>query len=220
MKHVHRWEDEAGDVPRFSNRPNWVRPDAVAMYAAAGDGFLHLAVELREGLIAELAAQSDEKGMKEGAQLAEFFLDADNNPETGEHDFFVKERVGFEYQVSVLFGFLLHKRNSGASYRIHGSVAMSVEDITDIVPVAACNVYRLDDGNYHESLAFTWKGSKTWSEDPLDELATISGDIVEVRIPYTFLGLKEGDAVRIAAKEPPQGFGEEAYLGEAELRLR
>lgn len=198
------WDDPAGDVKPLANAPDQPRFDIIRVEAWGSDGALRLLVRLNESLDRFFDYTSPD-GKKGGGVVAQFFIDADNNPQTGGHPRWAKDADrplrGYEYEVSLQLGY--RYRQDAAEGTVFGGAFVYIANVTDLQPAARFWPFRLRQGSDSHDLA-SLKLPPDASE-VAQKATTMSNDTIEAAIPYEWLGFKAGDTLRLCFKEPDQG---------------
>jgi len=198
---VH-WDDPAGDVKPFSNAPDRPRLDIVRVEAEGREGALRLRVKMKDDL-GKFLGYTDAGGNKYGSVVAGFFIDTDNNPDTGGHPMFHENSKrplrGYEYQVSLQAGY--RYKQGQATGTGTGDIVIDTAKYSDVEPIVSFFLNRLKQGSSAYDFEATRKLPANARE--LAQKATaIRGEWVETAVPYEWLGLKAGETIRLCFREP------------------
>jgi hypothetical protein len=198
------WNDPAGDAtektfiaPRKAYKTKLPAVDVITATATGKDG--HIVITTRiAGTFPEFFDFTDPGGRKHGGLLAEYFIDVDNNLETGatpsEH-----KKSGYDVGIRIMLGYITEKT------KVAGSGNVKTNEIISNYATFAPKAMN--------------KSLSTLSWIKTDERTTLGEDIVKIRIPYGWFGLKSGDTVRICYKEGYQRTGL-GYSGDKLLKLK
>lgn len=204
------WTDPPNDILPFPGEPGWVQPDVISARASARKGHIQLGVEMPFS-IKDYYGQLSEKGYRRGQLLAAFYIDSDNNIETGHHPLNRPELRGFEYVVRLSLGFWAKSKETGLVRT--GRVTFDPKTFV-YKRIPTVELLRLH-ADYLEPLRpGIHIGVKSF-----DDLTTISGGHMEVRIPYKMFELKSGDAIRIILHEAAAGPAAAAYSDDKVIAL-
>lgn len=205
------WPDPPGDVAS-SGIPGWTRADILHVKALAKDSFLDLAIRTREP-IRTYFSQHLPDGTKQGQLLAAFYIDTDDDPETGGAPSHAASRAGYDYRVWVTLGF----RVKDVRTRIERSgTARFNPKRSEYKPQPEYSVSLLmPDGT--SRMADT--GPIVPGERPA-ELTTSKEDVLTVRIPYRVLKVERGGMIRLCWAESGAGFTPSAFSQDLKLGLR
>jgi hypothetical protein len=199
------WEDAAGDVKPFSNKPNLPRLDLVGASAVSRGSDLVLMVTTKAGRLKDFLGYADAMGNKGGEVIAEFFLDTDNDAATGDSPSWSEEASrplkGYDYQATVLLGFKYRNKESGATGSLFGNASANVVTNEVLGDFATYNLKRMKAGSGTEFV----KRDPNDSSKKFEELCRLDGDTVEIRIPQSLIGVKPGGTVRLCFKESAEG---------------
>jgi hypothetical protein len=214
------WDDAAGDVKPYTSAPLQPRLDIVRVEVEGRDDTLRLRVRLRDSLD-DFFGYTRPDGKKSGAVAAQFFIDTDDNPQTGGFPMFAKESLrplrGYEFQVSLQLGY--RYRNGAATGTGTGDVAVDTKRYTHVQPVAVFAVGKLKQG----SAEYDFQGLNLPrdSRETAFKSTSWKGDTLEAAVPYAWLGLKAGKTIRLCFKEVAQGPGAaKGYSEDKRLRLQ
>jgi hypothetical protein len=197
-----QWQDPANDVLPFPNESGWVQPDIVAAQASSAEGVLTLSLDMPFS-IKDYYLQLTDQGYRRGQLLATFYIDADNNSQTGQHPLQRPERPGYEYSVPLSLGFWAKSKDTG----LERSGQVTFDPRTFVYKrVPTFEVYKLHP-DYRESvLPGVHVGVKSY-----DSLTLATGNRMEIRIPAKLLGIERGTQIRVCFHEASAGPGPEAY---------
>lgn len=211
------WDDPAGDVKPYSDLPDQPRPDVVQVEASGSNGSLRLRVRLKDGLDRYFGYTRPD-GKKTGGVAAQFFIDSDNNAETGGIPMHAGEAErplrGYEYELSVRLGYRYNQ--GGARTYAYGDVFVDASKVTDLQPGVIFGVAKLRQGS--DSYDFESLRLPADSDEVAQKASTWKADTIEIAVPYQWLGLKAGTTIRLCFKETAQaplsgqGFSEDKLL--------
>ncbi len=190
-KHKVELEDPVDDVRISNGKPGM---DIVKMAMATDGQDFHVEVILKETIDTYLR-----EGM--AGDVLEMHFDTDNDQTTGGKPFWGK-REGFEFLVSLVA--CIRYENGGLACM--GGLGDEIEGF--------CTSYK--------TKAYE-QGSKS-TKDLRSSLESTQKDIVGKRIelvfPYTEIGVKPGQKVRIALRESDSSFNDDSYFPEILLTLK
>ncbi|MBI5633994.1 MAG: hypothetical protein HZA15_11010 [Nitrospirae bacterium] len=209
------WDDPAGDAADVSNVPGWPRPDIIKVRAEGKEGFIHFEVRTASPLT-NFFDYIDPVGKKRGEVLVSFLVDTDNNTATGARPLSGDRNrtTGFEYEIKVLLGYEYVDRESGAAMFNTGNIVFDAAKYDIKSNVADYHIWRLLEGLRRENV----RRDPSDSEKKFREFVDMGSDSIRIRVPYSILGLKSGDKIRVCFKDELQGVGDD-YSGEAVLKL-
>lgn len=197
------WVDPSGDIINdVSGRP---RADIVGVKAEGRDGLLSISAKMTKD-VAEFFSYAGPGGERQGASIVEYYLDVDNNADTGGTGLFRGEAnrpvKGYEFKIAVFAGFFV--RDGVSVGEIRGDVEIDPAKNPIIGNVVSYKIWTAQNG---ELAAVS---SSVWSYEALTKS---EGDSVEVSVPYELLGVKPGGVVRLSFNElgqkPGEGFSED-----------
>jgi hypothetical protein len=219
------WDDPAGDVKPFANVPDKPRIDIVRVEANSGEGVLRLRIRAAKSYD-EFFAYSDAQGKKSGAVAAEFFIDADDNAETGGHPTWAREASrplrGYEYQVSIYLGWSYRDGNSTG--RMTGDMSIDPKGYAEVAPLMTFGYARIKQGS--DSYDFSASNKKPFGAVREEAQHAVKatkwkGDTLEAAVPYEWLGLKPGQTIRLCFKEVAEGGASgKGFSEDRKLKLR
>jgi hypothetical protein len=182
------WEDPAGDVrkrtfiaPKGAYKVKLPALDIVGAKAGANKGHVVLTTEV-SGNLSDFFDYTDPGGLKHGGFLAEYFIDVDNNPDTGvtptDH-----QRGGYDVGIRVMLGYKTNKGKVAGGGNVNTNSVQIISNYATFSPRAMNKDFKIS----------AWLGT--------DKRTTLGKDSVEISIPYAWFGLESGDTVRLCFKE-------------------
>lgn len=198
------WQDPAGDVARFDNKPDQPRLDLVAVEAWTEDDALHVSLKVAESLDDHFA-YVDEEGKKYAGVLAELYLDTDDDRGTGGEPNWAREADralgGYEFVLSVQLGYdVSYLGDGGATGSMAADVVVDTERMVVMDTFATYQGRKLQQGSDSSDFDVEmpdWQKAK--------ELTELGSQSVALRVPYDWLGIEPGQIVRLCFKETAQG---------------
>ncbi|MFH2201556.1 MAG: hypothetical protein ABIJ96_00425 [Elusimicrobiota bacterium] len=208
--HAADWTDPANDIMAFPGEPTWVQPDIVRAAARGGEEQLQLEVEMPFS-IKDYYLQLSEKGMRRGQLLATFYIDTDNNAQSGFAPLQFPARAGFEYSVMLTLGFWTKSKETG----LERAGRVTFDPRTSIYKrIPSFEVNKLH-GDYLEPV----RPNIHLGFNSFDTLTATEGGRMTVRIPYKLLDLKKGDAVRLCFQEASAGHQAASFSADKVIAL-
>ena len=199
------WDDPAGDVKPPSNIPDLPTLDIVRVQARSGDGALHLTVRLKESL-EKFFRYTYPDGKKGGGTIAQFFLDADNNADTGGHPGWAREASrplkGYEFEVILHLGYRFGG-DKGFTGSATGDTLIDPKAHKVVEAISSFGIAKIKQGS--DSYDFSGFKLPADSREKMPRLTRWKGDTVELSVPYDWLGLKPGGTIRLCFKERGEG---------------
>ncbi len=204
------WTDPANDIVSFPNEPTWVQPDIIRAAAHGKEGFLELSVEMPFS-IKDYYLQLTEEGHRRGQLMATFYIDTDNNTQSGHAPLQLPSRGGYEFSVPMSLGFWSKSKESG----IVRTGRITFDTRTSIYKrVPSFELKKLHE-DYEENI----RPSIHVGVKSFDTLTAAQGGRMTVRVPYSMLGVKAGDAVRLCFHEAAAGHGASSYSEDKVIAL-
>ena len=198
------WDDPAGDVQPSRGAPTRPVLDIVNLRAEGRDGFIHLTAKIK-GNFKDFFDWADAKSNKWGGVLVEYYLDTDNNKQTGGSPMWAEKATrplgGYEFKAGVALGYRFKEKKSGQESAAGGKIGLDTTKHEILGPSVTYTLGKLKPEGAADPIRRDPKDpTKTFAQ-----LSTMGTDSVEIRIPYSLLGIKEGDIVRICFDEVGQG---------------
>jgi hypothetical protein len=181
------WPDFRGDAKDTCDPAGWRRPDLLELSIEGRDGHVAIRMKFAED-VQSLLAQKTPGGEQKGYDLADVFLDTDDDSTTGRAISWDENRTGWEFEVAVSTGFEA-RDNKGNTFTQWGNI-QSIAGVHAILRTLATYSLRPMDSSGGVSV------TDTRSKDRPEELTTMRGAEITALVPYAALGVKKGQRVR------------------------
>lgn len=195
------WDDPAGNVTPAPNQPAELLLDIVRTEARGAGGALRLTIRVKDDLRRFFGYRRPD-GKISGEVVAQFFIDADNSPDSGGHPRWAHEASrplrGYEFEVMVQLGYR-YRREDGSGGFIAGNALLEAAKLSEVQPMATFDVAKLRQGS--DSYDFQGLTLPAGWREAAQRASRLDGNTIEVTVPYEWLGLKRGQTIRLCFKD-------------------
>ncbi len=182
-KHQIELEDPAGDVRDEDGKPG---KDVVKVSITSDGEKLRVVAELKEKASFYLMNQM-------AGPVIEMHFNTDNNERTGGIAFWGQKKTGYEYQVNLVA--CIRYTNGMACL---GAIEGKIEGFC-----SSYSIYQYEQDK---------KMPKSINDAIHSTQKDITGNQVEISLPYSLIGIKPGGRMRIAIRECDSSFDDQSYF--------
>lgn len=199
------WEDATGDVIPWSNAPDRPRPDLIRVDAQGVNGAVKITLTLKDPF-QKLFDYTDGEGCKYAGMLLDVFIDTDNNPATGGKPSWSSEAgrplEGYDFMVDVGLGYMFKNLSDGGTGWAAGDTVLNVNKVAIEKPFGKFSVSKIQQGS--DSKDYSHKNPDGSGNESMKR-TQIAGEKLTIEIPYEWLGVKPGSAIRLCIKDVQEG---------------
>jgi hypothetical protein len=199
------WEDEAGDVQPWSNRPDQPRPDLIRIDTESANGMIRMTLTFKEPL-QKIFDYTDAEGNKYAGTLLNVYIDSDNKAASGGKPNWANEAgrplEGYDFTVDIALGYVFKTPGTDSSGWAAGDTIININKVQIEKSFGKFSISKINQGS--DGRDFSYKNPDISGDEGMKR-TQIAGEKLTIELPYEWLGLKAGDTIRLCIRDYQEG---------------